>query len=513
MTSTLEVRTGASTTAPPPAPLPPRTPSPRRWRLPGLDTLYTLVFAVVGLGVGIERLSDNSFFLHLRTGRWILGHGIPHADPFSYVAAGTDWVAQSWLVETLYAALERLAGPFAIRVLVATVAVAVFVVAFRLALHLVGDRVRAALLTVSTLGPVFVLWSERPLVFGVLFLLVVIWLVEIPSSRVGRHEVAVLVVVFWLWANIHGSFALGFAYLGLHVLGRWAQGAAPWRGRERTLVVATGAAFAVCFLNPYGPDLVAFPVELVTRSDALRDVVEWSSPDFHRASGIVFLAWVLVFATVLATTRRRASIRDLIVTLPFLALGFWALRNIAIAPLVALPVLARAVAVPTSLPARRTARRRARIDQAPSRPFVSMVLVALSVLSVTLVARAASEPDFAFSGYPVRAMDAVAADGLLGRRLLADDADGGYVLLRYGLRQPVFLDDRFDMYPQPVLDDFTVVNGGQPGWERVLERRDVEVVVWGRDRVLTQLLRREPGWHEIHHDRLHVVFARDDVAP
>ncbi|MFO7592068.1 MAG: hypothetical protein R6X23_14445, partial [Acidimicrobiia bacterium] len=359
----------------------------------------------------------------------------------------------------------------------------------------------AALLSVAALAPLFVLWSERPLVFGVLFLLVVIWVVEVPASWVGRHELAALVVVFWLWVNVHGSFALGFAYLGLHVVGRWVEGAPPWRGRERRIVGAAAASFVVCFLNPYGASMVAFPVELVTRGDALRDVVEWSSPDFHRASGIVFLAWVLIFTVVVAAAPRRVSVRDLVVTLPFLVLGFWALRNIAIAPLVALPVLARSLEVEGPDRERRQ----------PGRRFVSAVLVVVLLLSGALLARASSEPDFAFDGYPVRAMDAVESQGLLGRRLLTDDADGGYVLLRFGERQPVFMDDRFDMYPQPVLDDFTIVNAGSPGWQQVLRRHDVEVVVWGRGRVLTGLLRRASGWRVVHRDPAHVAFARSDV--
>lgn len=470
-------------------------------RVPGLDLLYTLVFAVAGLGVGIERLSDNSFFLHLQTGRLILDQGVPHADPYSYVARGTDWVAQSWLAEVVYAGLDRLAGPFAIRCLVAAVAVAVFVLTFRLALRLARDRLRAALLAVLALAPVFVLWSERPLVFGVLFLLVVIWVVEVPESWAGRHQGGVLVVVFWIWANVHGSFALGFAYLGLHVVGRWADGAPPWRGRERSLVGAAIVAFLACFVNPYGPALVAFPVELVTRGDALRDVIEWSSPDFHRLSGLVFLTWTVGFVTILAATRRRVATRDLVVALPFLVLGFWALRNIAVAPLVGLPVAARAMALP-----------RVRSGGAVGRRFAITVVAVLAMLGSALVVRAASEPDFVFAGYPVRAMDAVEREGLLGRRLLTDDADAGYVLLRFGERQPVFMDDRFDMYPQSVIDDFMVVNAGSQGWRDVLRRHDVEVIVWGRDRVLAGLLRDDDGWRAVHRDADHTVFVRADVG-
>jgi hypothetical protein len=44
--------------------------------------LFTLVFALGGWRAGLRRLSDNSFFWHLRTGRLILDHGVPH-DPLA----------------------------------------------------------------------------------------------------------------------------------------------------------------------------------------------------------------------------------------------------------------------------------------------------------------------------------------------------------------------------------------------------------------------------------------------
>ena len=56
-----------------------------------------------GWVAGIARLSDNSFFWHLRTGEWILDHGtVPRHDVFSFTAPGTKWVAQSWLAELTY---------------------------------------------------------------------------------------------------------------------------------------------------------------------------------------------------------------------------------------------------------------------------------------------------------------------------------------------------------------------------------------------------------------------------
>ena len=136
-------------------------------------------------------------------------------------------------------------------------------------------------------------------------------------------------MLFWLWANVHGSFALGFAYLALHLLGRWVDGHRPWDGRERLLLVGAAIGFAVTFVNPYGVELVLFPVALLSRGDILSHVIEWRSPDFRKIYGFSLGVWLVVYVDALARGRNRVSRRDLIVTLPMLLLAFWALRNVA----------------------------------------------------------------------------------------------------------------------------------------------------------------------------------------
>lgn len=474
-------------------------PARRGLRPPSLETLFAAVFALFGWGVGIGRLSDNSFFWHLRSGHRILEYGIPHHDPFSFTASGVDWVAQSWLTEALYGALDRLSGPLGIRVLGGLVGAAITVLAFRLALRLAQDRVRAALVTAAALGGLYTLWSERPLLLGVLAFVVLLWVVEVPDSPLGRHPLVALPVLFWLWVNVHGTFALGFAYVALHLLGRRLDGASVRTGRERQLLVGSFLALVACLANPYGLALLLFPVELLARGDILRHIVEWGSPDFHTVRGQALILWLVVFVSVVARGHGRVSRRDLVVTLPFLALALWALRNVALAPLVGLPVVARALT-----------RHDVRADR---RNGIAWVLAGvLVILGVSLGARAAGEPDFRLRGYPVAAMEAVERDGYLGRRLLTDDADGGFVIMRYGTRQPVFIDDRYDMYPRGVIRDFFDLDNGSPGWQGILERRDVEVVVWERDEPLAQYLDASEEWQRTFTDRDFAVFVRGDVA-
>jgi hypothetical protein len=452
----------------------------------GLGWIFTAFFGVFGWAIGLAKLSDNSFFWHLKTGEYILDHGIPHHDVFSYTAPGTKWVAQSWLAEVTYAVLYRSMGGFGIRLLIGLVGAGIGMLTYRLALRLVRDRMVACGLTAAALAGIYTVWSERPLLLGVLFLLVLLWTVEVPDSFVGRHPLVVVPVLMWLWANTHGTYQLGFAYLGLHVLGRWLDGAPPWKGRERTLVLGALIAFAAVFVNPYGVGLVTFPIELLSRGDILSHIVEWKSPDFRQAWGVALGLWIVVFVVALARGRHRVTRRDLVVAVPMLLLALWAVRNVAVAPLIGLPVVARAFA---------------RDEEKPSELRGTMVAAAITVLVLAAVLmgyQASTEKDFDFSTYPVASMHYLERNDLMGKRLLTTDAAAGYVILEDSPQQKVFIDDRYDMYPTKVIYDYFDLTGAKPGWSKVLDRHDVEVIVWGEDTALASLLDDSGTWRRVH---------------
>jgi hypothetical protein len=477
------------------APVPIRLENAQRSRSPGLELVFTVLFVLAGWWVGIRQLSDNSFFWHLRTGRYILDHGIPHGDVFSFTAPGTHWVAQSWLAELAYGVLDRTFGAFAIRVLVALTGAAITLLSYRLARRLSGDRVRAALVAVVAYLATFVVFSERPLAFGLVLALAVVWIVEVPDARIARHPLIALPVIFWVWANVHGSFALGVVYIGLHVLGRALDGDLPWRGRERDLVAGTFIGLVVSLANPYGPGLLLFPVQLMGRGQVLSQVVEWRSPDFRSPVGMAFGAWLVVLVVALALSSHRPTRRDLLVAVPFVLLALWAERNIGLAVLFTLPIASRAVA--TS---------HIRVDNR-SRLSAVALLVVVSLFAVSGVS-AIGQPNFQVGSYPTASMTYLQDHGLLGERLFTTDAWAGYTILRFWPKQSVFLDDRYDMYPKQIVADYTDVADGHPNWERVLDRYHVQVIVWQRKRALSQLLAESSHWRRLHSDDVAVVFVR-----
>lgn len=462
---------------------------------PSMAHLFTLVFALGGWRVGLSRLTDNSFFWHLQTGRWILDHGIPRNDPYSFSAPGVHWIAQSWLAEAIYGVVDRAAGGFGIRLLVASTGALITGFTYRLVLRQCADHLVAVGLTLAAIGASFTLWSERPLFLALLAFVALVWIVEVPDGPLGRRALVSVPLLMALWANVHGTFALGFLYLGLHLAGRWLDRAPPWAGRERSLAVAGALALAACLANPYGPGLLLFPIRLLGRGDILRQVTEWRPPLPGSVQGIMLGIWAAVFLACLALGRRRVSRRDVVVTVPFLLLAVWAQRNIALAPLAGVAVAARVVAPATARPASAT-------------PLNRIVAGALLALASLWTLQAARETDFDLHEYPVAAMRFVSDQGLLGRRIMTDDRWGGYVILAYWPRQRVFFDDRYDMYPLPVLRDAFRFYDADPSWSQILDRWAIDAVVWPRRAGIVRLMEANPGWERRYQDDVAAVYVR-----
>ncbi len=473
----------------------PGDPPLRRPRALSMVALITALYGIGGFALASRSLGDNSFLWHLRTGELILDHGIPKRDPFSFTAAGTHWIAQSWLAELMYGALSRSVGDIGIRIAVGIAGACIAVFLFRMAYRAANDRVRALAIAIPALACSFTVWSERPLMFGLALLSALVFTVEVPESFLGRHPRVVIPVVMCLWVNTHGTFALGFAYLAVHFVGRLVDGEGLGQGRERELVIGVAIAAVLVFVNPYGPSGVLFPLMLMGRSRVLSNVGEWQSVDLHTPTGYVYALWL--FLSVVALSRSRPRRSDLLMSIVFLLLGWWAIRNIAITVAVTLPIVARAFRpAEEGDPAERNA---------TASPALAVLVMLVGAL---LIGRALARPDFDLKRYPVATLKSLDAQHRLGGRLLTTDAWAGYVIERYWPQQRVFFDDRYDMYPVALTDAYNKVLSLKPGWERVLDQYRISIIVWPKDDPVTQALKHLPGWSQLRVDKVARTFVR-----
>ncbi len=508
-----------------------------------------------GYRVGARPIGDNSMLTHLRTGIDMARTGaIPRSDPYSFTAFGDEWVLQSWFPEWTYGWAYRLGG-LELVVFEQALLVALLVwLVVRLART--GSPLRTALAGLTAVGVGAAFWTPRPLLFGLICMALLITVVE------RRRSPWLLLPVMWLWVNSHGSFPLGAVWLGAVLVGDLIDTHALPRHNLR-YVWGFLAGLAVSVLNPLGPKLLFFPLTLGEKQEAFRSIVEWRSPDFSRGGGY----FVLIFLTLalLILLRGRPAWRDVLPAVGFLIAGLVAARNIGVLAVVLAPALGRALRKPSvdagegaagadagpaaglglaggvgidpsgsTQPAPEPEPEpEAELEAEPApepdpdpglvtagasgiaggdgeqRVQINrLMLLVLLAAFVVFTVRIASDPPLDLVGYPNKAMQYLRDQGRLEppNRLVEQDFIGNYLEFQWP-NVPVFIDDRFDMFPLSVSRDYEALLNGRPGSLEILDRLKADTVLWQRKLPLVTIL-QTAGWRETNGDEDWVVLER-----
>lgn len=431
--------------------------------------------------IGARPISDNSFFTHLATGHLILSDGsVPTADPYSLTAAGEPWVVQSWLVSLVYAALDSTVGLFGIRAFHGILAALTVWTIWKL-----SDRSNSLLVRLGCTSLVIIvgasLWSPRPLLVGLLGFTLVL------AALDRRIPVWTLLPVMWVWANSHGSFPLAGVLTGTFMVGtlldqRTSNLPGPWwRSHETTTFLWVCAGTALAGLNPLGIKLLTFPVHLLSRREALENVLEWKPLTLVTPWGIVMVPLLIGLAVAAA---RGARWKLLVPALVFTASAFLAVRNINVA--VILLAVGIAPWIPTdfgTLKGTETGRL-PRVMSATAAGLFAVILISLTAGGLEL------------GDYPVEDVKALAAEGRVAnpdQPIITTEIVGNYLTAAYGDEAAVFVDDRFDMYPLEIIQDYEeLLFGGD--YRTILDKYDAQTVLWFSGSGLEFWLRESPEW-------------------
>ncbi|OYW18201.1 MAG: hypothetical protein B7Z55_11070, partial [Planctomycetales bacterium 12-60-4] len=405
------------THSPPPLVVPAGRATVATWHLSLSQVLVVAGFCLFFLYHNYLPLFHSDLWGHVAYGDWILQNGrLPLEDPFTELAAGVPLFATAWLSQVVYALVGRGNDPEHLAHLFALVLLATYLVLLRTYYR---QTRRLTLSTMATLAAFLVSWSrhavQRPENFGLLCLACLLWCVVRSERRdftASWRWPILMGLLFAVWANLHGSFVVGFAVLGCWVLGRaidnallsghvlaFVRDAQFWRRWSCLEFAILGSC-----LNPYGIDLL-LQTMLFPSHPNLDSVLEWYPLEMRSLEGIpMAVSWVLT-AIVLRHSRRRMTATEVLWLLVFNAAVCVRVRMIAwygpvwmlaLAPHLA-EILSR-VTLPTTV-----ASWQARLSRL-SRPSLRWSAVTLLLVWMTFILAPISRP---LLGGPVRRPDQV----------------------------------------------------------------------------------------------------------
>jgi len=286
-----------------------------RW--PTLVT-YGAVFALFFVIAFISL--DPDFGWHLTAGDYFLHHGFPATDIFTYTASNFPWVSHEWLND-IFVYLVHTAGSFPLLAVV-------FALLWTLAVWLVGRRQSTILIIIATLA-LLPFAGVRALTWSVLFLAVLIQLVK---YRKGKYTF-LLPLFFLLWANLHGSFVVGFIYLAYQA----------FVTRSLKLTIITVISVSATFINPYGYHVYGEILSTLMDSSLSSRIGEWQSFSLTAISIPYVMLWIGVTAYGMGRSWR--SWKEYVrIDILFFAASISHLRQLPLFVIISLPFTARGIA-------------------------------------------------------------------------------------------------------------------------------------------------------------------------
>jgi hypothetical protein len=240
-----------------------------------------LAIALPALAAVIAPVSTVDLAYQLRAGDEILAtQALPTVDTWTYTASGLPWVDQQWGAQVVLAAVHDLTGWTGLVLLRAALTAGIVGALLAIARRRGLDARTAALLVIGAFVIAAPAMGLRPQLFGMACLALV--LVLVANRRAQPRGLWLVPLVTIVWANLHGSFVLAPAVLGL----AWLEDVhdrVP--ARHRTLAVALVSALAAC-LTPLGPAAWAYAITLSADPDVTR-ISEWQPTSIRTVAGLV----------------------------------------------------------------------------------------------------------------------------------------------------------------------------------------------------------------------------------
>lgn len=395
----------------------------------------------------------------------------------------------------------------------------VFPRTFLYALH-ADERLFAGLIALLISRTFF---GVRSQVFDWLGFLLVILIWNRHKQTHSYRTLLWYIPLFFLWANIHGGFFIGFAILGFLFcfdgIDQLTSGTfLSWIKKEKyRLLLATSIivlAGASTFINPYGIHLHQDIIRtLGSHSTVTKTIQEWQPSIVSAVNILPFTIYIFSLVFLLMAQKRETSFafRDAMLVCIFLFLALSSLRFIPFFVLISLPLFARAFF--------------------RQEFFLPMLLIVIfpgfflssvygdiahtqNNMSPVTSSQSPITPDLRdnifYTSAPLHALAYLRTHPMKGN--MFNDYDWGGTLIWSFPKYKVFIDGRMPYWQlngRNIFKDYFTITNVTQGWDKKIKEYDIDWFIIRSETPLAAVLETLPDtWEKQYDDEFAVIFVR-----
>jgi hypothetical protein len=462
----------------------------------------------------IQGVQDPDVWWHLRTGQWMVENGkLPSVDLFTFTVPGHVWTDHEYLTELLMWLVYSAAGFVGLAVAFGLITWAGFWLIYRQVRRRPFVIVGVGLAVGALAG--WPIWGPRAqMITFTLTCLELYWLHGYLSGR--SRALTFFPLVMALWANLHGGWVIGFAWLGVALgaeLAGWAldRSNPAHKAHVRFLAIITAASLVAVLATPHGLSLYLYPFQTQGSVAQQKLIVEWFSPDFHQIYLRPFEA--MIFILVAGFALRRPSLYDFLLTMAALGLALQSVRHVALFVAAATPVMITTYSDYWKELSTKHGWKFPPLARPPFAVITAVVLVLISLLALVKIdgdINPAAQQKLDAASYPIGAADWLQAHPDVGTRMYNQYGWGGYLANRFypDPNRRVFIFGEAELMGDPLLNQYDDVQNLRPDWMAILDQYKVDYVVFNKDAALSNVLATQPQWTLVYQDSVAVIYTR-----
>jgi hypothetical protein len=470
-----------------------------------------LAFALIGRVFYEARafFVDPDLWWHVKVGQDILAtHRWPSVDPYSFTVAGQPWIAYEWLGDVLLAWVAKTGGLLGLETLLFALASVVMLALYGYATMKSANSKAGFVVAGLMCSLAFASFSLRPQMFGYLFLILVLIIIE--KFRQGKNNALwFLPPIFLLWVNTHGSFIMGIAVVAFYLIaGFWEFRVGSiegykWTEQQRMrLEMALLLSLAVLPLTPYGVQVAVYPFDMAFGQPInVANVQEWQPMPFNIGGGKLFLVVVIGFFVAQMLMQVTLLVGDAALFFGGFAMACLHRRFLLLFVPFFAPVAAMLVA--RWLPP---------YNRKKDHFYLNAAIMAAAVVAMGWYFPKTTDLEKAVARiYPVQAIEYLRQHPVRGPIFNAYGF-GGYLVGNLP-EQPVFIDGRGDLYERGgIFGEYIEISDMKPAAFRILDQHQIQACLVERKDALSTALAAMPGWELRYSDGLSALYVRRNAA-
>jgi hypothetical protein len=472
-------------------------------------------------------LWDGGTCRHIINGEyWLANHAMPTTNYTSAIFNSSPCLTRCWLGDIVSGTIFSHFGMTGIVLIFSIVGALALMWSYQMARARGMGLLSGLLLVLLIMPAVGMHWSARCHVYTYLPFLILYYLLFISTHPIAVRALATALVMC-LWANLHGSYTVGFIMLTFSALSLSLQSllrAMGWKlplltsivraegsaGRLQpvsnfAILMASGCAATV--LNPRGMSFYNTVLTYISNPVVLGKTDEWRSFDLTAGVGSwFFLLLCAITIIALGKSKGELSFHETVVMCILFLASFVSMRFVPYCALMVIPFLGPywqnlkpELLVSESKNSvekwlAQLAKLEARIEGDEPKGWKLALIYTAIIISMSFAFLSMDMfkvKDMDPARLPIKLVECLRKENPPGLGFNYDNW-GGYIYFK--LKRTIYIDDWADFLPPQFIEEYLKILLTQDNWEEIFQKRNFTWVMVPKEAQIGQVLSRRKDW-------------------